>query len=131
MFEIVCYKGETLDTGCQIALENGLYVPGWMLKYELADAVREACHPGAIAIGFVDDVPACCVFITRDNQAMAYCKVGYRRRKYTSKCVEAVRQIVKVEFADLGITGSAKFWQAVGVPLTNPRVVIFDEMCEN
>lgn len=111
-----------LIRACELALQNKLYVKGWVLKYSLV-GIRdnpENRKGAAIAMAYEGDTPIG-LAVAHFRSIASFVKPKYRRKGIGSELVKVLQKNMKeTDFnnleAGLGIEGSHEFWQQNAIP---------------
>jgi len=114
VIEVKYYRGAAAREAARLAINAHLYIDGWYLLSALAMIQAGQRKDPQIALVFEHDTPVAIAVEEGFNQVMAFCKRSHRRRGLASKAVGLIEMDPKT-YADGGIPGSEKFWDAVHV----------------
>jgi hypothetical protein len=113
VFQIKKYFGPSLSEGAQIAIDNKLYVDGWLLKKLYPKISKIDNGRNMIIIMFRNNQPIA-LAVRVLNLIAAFCDEDYRRNGYCKKLV-AELSITTEDYSGRGIFASPMFYRSVGV----------------
>ena len=109
---VITYRDGDAYIGAELAVKYRLYVPGWRLRGELLNILRERHIDSVVSIGFLENTPIC-VAVMHRGAIMAFTRKAMRRKGYGLKIVLSCLTDERIPVTECGVKGSNLFWKKV------------------